>query len=81
MQKVKDVAQEAAWVAIKTTKVMERASYERGMEDTEIRLVKEEARVCRDYYIKTWIKVLNSAGVLADSKLRKAKSIFFLEHI
>ena len=35
----------------------------------------------RDYCTETWIEALNSAGVLADSELRKAESIFFLEHI
>ena len=37
--------------------------------------------MCRDYCTETWIEALNSAGVLADSELRKAESIFFLEHI
>ena len=37
--------------------------------------------MCRDYCTETWIEALNSAGVLVDSELRKAESIFFLEHI
>ena len=81
LQKVKDAAKEVARVAKKTTEAMERASYERRVEYIEIRLAKEVARVYRDYYTETWIEVLNNVGVPADSKLRKAESIFFLEHI
>ena len=51
------------------------------VEDTEIRLAEKVAEVCRDYCTETWIEALNSAGVPANSKLGKAKSIFFLEHI
>ena len=53
LQKVKDTAKEVAWVAKETTEAVERASYERGVEDTKIRLVEEVARVCRDYCTKT----------------------------
>ena len=68
-------------MAKETTKAVERASYERKVEDTEISLAEEVARVCRDYCTETWIEALNNAGVLANSKLRKAESIFFPEHI
>ena len=37
--------------------------------------------MCRDYYIETWMEALNNVGVPADFELRKAESIFFLEHI
>jgi len=78
---LKDATIEAAWVAKETTEAVERASYERGVEDTEIRLAEEVARVCRDYCIDTWIEALNSAGVPANSELRKAESIIFPKHI
>ena len=68
-------------MAKETTKAVERASYERKVEDTKISLVEEVARMCRDYCIETWTEALNNAGVLANSKLRKAESIFFPEHI
>ena len=67
--------------AVETTKAVERASYECGVKDTEIRLAEEVAGVCRDYCTKTWIETLNSAGIPANSELRKAESIFFPEHI
>jgi len=78
---VKDAAIEAAWVAKETTKATKRAFYERGVKDTEIRLAKEVARVCRDYCTETWIEALNTAVVPANFELRKAKSIIFPEHI
>ena len=53
LQKVKDAAKEVAWVAKETTEAVERDSYERGVEDTKIRLAEEVARVCRDYCTKT----------------------------
>ena len=64
--------------AAKATKV---AAYERGVEETEIRLAEEVARVCRDYCIETWTEELNNAGVPVDFELRKAGSIFFPKHI
>ena len=81
LQKVKDAAKEAAWVANEVTEAAEKASYKRGLEDTENRLAEEVAEVCRDYCTETWIKVLNNVEVPADSELRKAGSIFFLEQI
>ena len=81
LQKVKDAAIVATRVAKETIEAAERAFYERGVEDIEIRLVKEVAGVFRDYCTETWIKALNSAGVPIDSKLRKAECIIFPEHI
>jgi len=68
-------------MAKETTAVMEIAFYERGVEDIENRLAEEVAGVCRDCCVETWIEALNSAGVPADSELRKAEKIFFPEHI
>ena len=53
LQKVKDAAKKATRVAKEAIEVMERASYERGVEDTKNRLAKEVARVCRDYCTQT----------------------------
>ena len=47
----------------------------------ERRLTEEVAEVCRDYCSVTWDAALNSAGVPAESKLRKAKRVFYPEHI
>ena len=50
-------------MAKEATEAAEKASYKRGVEDTENRLAKEVTEVCRDYCTKTWIKALNNAGV------------------
>ena len=81
LQKVKNAAKEVARVAKETTEAAEKASYERGVEDTENRLAEEVAGVCSDYCTETWIEALNSAGVPTNSELRKAESIFFPKHI
>ena len=60
---------------------VEKASYERGVQETEARLAKEVAKVCRDYWTEVWAKALNRARVPAESKLRCAGSIFFLKDI
>ena len=57
------------------------ASYEHEVLDTETRLAKEVARVCRDYYAETWAEALNQAGVPATFELRSTENIFFLEDI
>ena len=51
------------------------------MLETEQRLVEEVAEVCRDYCTVTWNEALNIAGVSADFELRKAKNVYFPEHI
>ena len=57
------------------------ASYDRGVRDTEVRLTEEVATVCRDYITMSWGVALDRAAVPADSDLRKAENIFFLEDI
>ena len=74
-------AKEAAQVAREAAEVAVKASYERGVLDTETKLTEEVAMVCRDYYTKSWGVVMDQTRVPADSKLRKAENIFFLEDI
>ena len=57
------------------------ASYERGVHDTEARLAKEVAIVCREYITTSWGVALDRAAVPVDSDLRKAKNIFFPEDV
>ena len=78
LQKAKDAAKKAAWVAKETTKAAVTASYKRGVEETEKRLAEEVAKVCRNYYPESWIEAFNSAGVPDDSELRKVERLFFL---
>ena len=73
LQKVKEAAQvakEAAEAAIN-------ASYEHGVLDMETCLAEEVAIVYRDYIMKSWGIAMDRAEVPTDSKLRRAKSIFF----
>ena len=51
------------------------------MLETKQRLAEEVAKVCRDYCTVTWNEALNIAGVSADFELRKAKNVYFPEHI
>ena len=71
LQKVKD----ATRVARNASEATETASYERGVQETKTWL----AGVCRNYCTEVWAKALNQAGVPADSELRSAENIFFLE--
>ena len=77
LEKAKAEAQ-AIQEAAQATK---RVAYERGVLKTEQRLAEEVVEVCRDYYTVTWDVALNSTGVPADSKLRKAEMVFYPEHI
>ena len=40
------------------------------MQETEVRLADELAKVCRDYCKKVWMEALNLARVLATSEWR-----------
>ena len=51
------------------------------MLETKQRLAEEVAEVYRDYCTVTWNEALNSAGVSADSELRKVKNVYFPKHI
>ena len=77
LQKVKD----AARVARVASEAVEMASYECGVQETEMQLTEEVAGVCKDYYTMVWAEALNRVGVFTDSELRKAENTFFLEDI
>ena len=72
---------EAARVAKEAFGAAEMVAYERGVQETKMRLVEKVAGVCRDYCTKVWAEALNQAGVLADSKLRRAENTYFPEDI
>ena len=67
--------------AKEATEALEQVSYDRGVQETEIWLAKELAKVCKDYYKEVWAKVLNWAGVPITSEWRTVKNIFYLEDI
>jgi len=77
LQKAKDAAQ-AAKVAAEAT---EKATFGRGVVETEERLAEQVAEVCRDYCTESWMEALNRAGISADSELRKTENMFFPKHI
>ena len=77
LQKTKD----AARVAREAVEAAMKASYERGVLNTETRLVEEVTIVCRDYCTESWGVAMDRAGVSANSELRRAESIFFSEDI
>ena len=58
-----------------------KASYERGVRDTETRLIEEVAVVCRDYYTESWGVAMDRAGVPVDSEIRRVENIFFPKDI
>ena len=55
----------------------EQHDYDVDVAETEDALRAEVPAMCRAYYIKTWEKALNRAGIEASSKLRKPENIVF----
>ena len=51
------------------------------MLETEARLTIEVTGICRDYCVETYKKALDRAGVPADSELRRADQVYYLEDI
>ena len=64
--------------AVKATKAV---TYERGVVETEARLIAEVTVVCRDYSSETYYKALDRAGVPADSDLRRVYKVYYPEDI
>ena len=70
-------AREAAQLLKEVAKAEKQAAYKLGMEEIQVRLTKEFSAVARDYCDISWGKALDVAGVLADSGLRRPKSIYY----
>ena len=47
------------------------------VEETEVRLAEELAKVFRDYYKATWVEALNLAVVPADLEWRQPRSVYY----
>ena len=73
MQKAKEETQ----LAKEAAEAEKKAAYKLGMEEMQVRLAVELSEVCRDYYSVTWDKVLNVAGVPADSAWRLPENVFY----
>ena len=74
-------AEEAARLAKEAVEVAVAACFERGVMDTEARLIEEVAVVCRDYITESWGVALDLAAVPADFDLRRIENFFFPEDI
>ena len=64
-------------MAKEAAKASKQASYELGVQETEVRLVDELAEVCTDYYKEVWLKALNLAGVPIASEWREARNVYY----
>ena len=60
-----------------TVEAEKQASYLLDVEETQVRLAKELAKICRDYCNVTWDETLNVARVLIDSAWRQPGSIYY----
>ena len=74
-------AEEAARLAKEAVEVAVAACFERGVMDTEARLIEEVAVVYRDYITESWGVALDLAAVPADFDLRRIENFFFPEDI
>jgi len=74
-------AKKAARVAKEVVVAEETASYERRVQETEIRLADELAEVYKDYCKEVWAEALNWAGVFTTSEWKSVDNIFYLEDI
>ena len=68
-------------MAREASEAAETASYEREVQEKEMWLAKEVARVCKDYCAEVWAEALNRAKVPTTSELSSAENIFFPEDI
>ncbi|XP_065630889.1 uncharacterized protein LOC136068112 [Quercus suber] len=80
LQKAKEATQLAkkdAQLAKEAVEAERQAGYTLGVEETQLRLTKEFAKVCREYYDLTWDKALEAARVPPEADLRQPKSFFY----
>ena len=68
-------------MAKEAAKAAEAAAYEREVVETEARLIAEVTVVCRDYCAETYYQALDRAEVHADSDLKRADKVYYLEDI
>ena len=73
MQKAKEEAQ----LAREAAEAKKKASYQLGVEETQVRLAEELLEVCRDYCDMTWDKALIVAGVPADSVWGLPEKVYY----
>ena len=74
-------ANEAAQVAQAVVDTTGQKFYDLGVQETEARLNKELAGVCREYCLEVWTGTLNVAEAPTNSKWRKDENLFYLEDL
>ena len=70
-------AREAAQLLKKAAEAEKQVAYMLGMEEIHARLTEEFSAIVKDYCDISWGKALDVAGVLANSGLRRPKSIYY----
>ena len=74
-------AEEALKVAQEAVTAAEISTYERGVLETEARLIAKVTAVCREYCAETYNHALDWAGVPADSDLRRVDNVYYPEDL
>ena len=70
-------AKEATQLAKEVAEAEKQVSYTLGVEETQVRLTEELAKVCRDYYNVTQAEALNLARVPVDSEWRQPGKVYY----
>ena len=70
-------AKEEAQLAKEAVEAEKKASYQLGVEETQVRLAEELSEVCRDYCNMTWDRALTIAGVPINSVWRLPKNAYY----
>ena len=74
-------AKEAAQTAKEVAKASKQASYDLGVQETEVHLAEELAEVYKNYCQEVWAEALNLVGAPAASEWRKAENIYYPPNI
>ena len=64
-------------MAREVVEAKKKASYQLGVEETQVRLAEELSELCRDYCDMTWNKALIVARVPADSVWRLPENVYY----
>ena len=68
---------EASQLLKEAAEAKKQVAYALGVHETQSRLTEEFSAIARDYYNITWGKALDTAGIPADSSLRRPESIYY----
>ena len=74
-------AEEALKVAQEAAKAAKTSAYERGVLETEARLIAEVTVVCKEYCAKTYNQAFDWARIPTDSDLRRVDQVYYPEDL